>query len=829
MPVQRYRSIIISLVALTSLLLSSCSGLSINDILPGRSGIESTETMVEVTFYVQIPLNTPEGEEIYLSLLDEVTGLGVNATANLLEPAIGETNVDQGLLYTTTLTVPQGSILKYRYTRRNQYAIIEHTQIDEQVRYRLALIDSPQEIRDVVSKWSDTAFYWPEPGRISGTIRDEETGQPVPGMLVSAGGVQAFTTASGTYMLPGLPPGIHNLVVYAPDGSYQEIQQGAEVASQANTEANLSIEPRDFVDVTFLVSVPVGTPENSLRLVGNLYQLGNTFGNLPGGMNTIPARMPRLLAAGDNIYGVILSLPVGAEIRYKYTLGDGFWNAEHDQNGDFHLRRLIIPDHPVQIDDQVLTWKADNEASITFDLWTPEYTPPDDEIYIQFNPYGWTTPLPMTEVAPNHWVFILFSPFDILSDLTYRYCREAQCGIADDIATQGDSPAGREVRPSPEPQYIADNVEDWSWFEDVSSADTTPLPTINPRVEGFITGIEIMPGRQAGDSAQIMDSIAGIASHFQGWLVLSPTWTFTHQDPPVFEPDPNRDPLWFDITAMTRETSRKGLKIVFHPQPQFPGESTDWWASAPRTFSWWNSWFDQYRGFAIHFAEAAENQGADILVLGGDWLTPALPGGKLASGEPSGVPADAELRWEEILSDVRSRFSGKIAWSMSLPEDNKTQILNYVDQIHLNWNPPLNEVSASDLETLTDLARQSLEGEVYSFWKSWVKPDQKELVIDIAYPSTAGWNPDCVVDDAAPCYSLDDFCVPAPEIPELEVGLSEQAMVYQALLFNVSKQDWISGIISRGYYAPLALQDKSISIHGKPAEDLVWKWFEALH
>jgi hypothetical protein len=346
MSVPSKNRIILSLVLLCSFYLTSCGSFSLKNILPGSGGDGSVAVLVEATFYVKVPLNTPEGEIIYLSTLDEVTGLGVNAKAHPLEPALGEADPDEGLIYSVTLTVPQHSIIKYRYTRQNQYAVIEHTQADEQVRYRIALVYNPLEIKDVVSKWSDTVYYWSDSGRISGIISDAISGNPIPGMLVTAGGVQTFTTASGSYMLPGLPPGVHNLVVYAPDGSYQEIQQGAEVASQANTEANLAINARNFVDVTFLVSVPIGTPENSVRLAGNLYQLGNTFGNLPGGMNTIPSRMAKLTYAGDNRYGIILSLPVGVEIRYKYSLGDGFWNAEHEEDGIHSIQPLWMDHSP---------------------------------------------------------------------------------------------------------------------------------------------------------------------------------------------------------------------------------------------------------------------------------------------------------------------------------------------------------------------------------------------------------------------------------------------------------------------------------------------------
>ncbi len=827
MSVHPKKRIILSLILLISVVLSSCSGISLDRFLPNIGSSEPSIVMVEVTFYVQVPLNTPEGEVIYLSTLDEVTGLGVNAEAHPMEPAFGEANLDQGLIYKTTLTIPQHTIIKYRFTRQNQYAVIEHTQSDEQVRYRIAQADNPLEIRDVVSKWSDTAYYWPEPGRISGVILDLNSGEPVPGMLVTGGGVQTFTTASGAYMIQGLPPGVHNLVVYAPDGSYQVIQQGAEVASQANTEANLSITPRDFVDVTFLVSVPIGTPENSVRLVGNLYQLGNTFGNLPGGMNTTPYRMPKLTFIGDNRYGIILSLPVGAEIRYKYTLGDGFWNAEHTEDGRFSLRRFIVPDHQTQLTDEVITWKAGNKDSITFDLWTPDNTPTGEEIFIQFNPYGWTTPLPMIELAPNHWVFILFSPFDIISDLTYRYCREGECGIADDKATMGESAKGRSVSLSLEPQYIADTVENWAWLEAAESPSiNTTQPIVQPRGEHFITGIEFMPGNKAASTVHFSSAILAISSMNAKWIFLTPTWSFTHQNPPVIEPNPNQDPLWLDLSQMSELAYQQDLQVGLHPQPHFPDTPESWWDSAPLDFSWWNSWFDQYTNFAVHFADLAEKQGIDMLVLGGEWLSPALPGGKLANGNPSGVPADSELRWQEILAEVESHFSGTIAWSMALPPSGEIPgYFQYIDQIHLNWSPSLQSDQSSAQDDFTALAEQSLEGEINEFWSAWLKPEDKLIILRIAYPSVSGWNSDCDTSENETCYDIYEFTNPAPYLPNLKTDLDEQAKAYTAFLSAISKINWISGVISWGYYAPVVLHDKSISIHGKPAEEILQHWF----
>ena len=817
------------MLILIALLATSCSPTWLDSLLPNQPASDPPAALVEVTFYVQLPLNTPDDQQIFLSTLDEVTGLGVNAQAHPLEPAISEEDLDQGLLYKTTLAVPQQATLKYRYTRQNQYAVIEHTSTNEQVRYRMVQADTPLEVRDVVYAWSDTDYYWSEPGRISGTITDSTTGEPIPGVLVTAGGVQTHTTANGSYLLSGLPPGVHNLVAYSIDGSYQVLQQGAEVASQANTEANLALEPREFVDVTFLVTVPYGTPEKGVRLAGNLYQLGNTFGNLSGGMNTIPDRMPSLLHAGDNRYGIILSLPVGAEIRYKYTLGDGFWNAEHTEDGSFRVRRMIVPPEPVEINDTVATWSSGSKQAITFDLYTPENTPENEHVYIQFNPYGWTTPLPMMQVDPHHWAFILYSPFDIISDLTYRYCREGDCGNTDDLESSGDLAAGRSVEPAGDPQYIADTVENWAWLEENLAAGQADTAGINPRGGKFLTAVEIMPGDAPGHTLQVIDALPDIAALQSDWVMLTPTWSFTHQRPPVLQPDPNQDPLWFDLSAAVEAAGSQNLQAALHPQVHFPETATAWWGSAPRDFAWWNSWFDQYAAYAAHFAVTAEQLGVETLVLGGEWLEPALPGGKLADGKPSGVPADAGMRWEKILSEVREQYSGRIAWAMALPEqDTPPQFFKHIDQIQLTFNPDLTPSDGSESENASQTAGTYLDSAVKPFQEDWLQPDGKELVLRINYPSAAGGSSACIPGGGEDCLARSNFFQPAPDFPGIEADFNDQAAAYQAVFQAAASREWISGLISQGYYAPAVLHDLSISIHGKPAESIVQQWFSAL-
>jgi hypothetical protein len=44
-------------------------------------------------------------------------------------------------------------------------------------------------------------------------------------------------------------------------------------------------------------------------------------------------------------------------------------------------------------------------------------------------------------------------------------------------------------------------------------------------------------------------------------------------------------------------------------------------------------------------------------------------------------------------------------------------------------------------------------------------------------------------------------------------------------LTAINDRPWLSGFISRGFYPPAALSDKSASIFGKPVADILTYWF----
>lgn len=777
--------------------------------------IASSEPLPEalIQFRVEIPKSPLPESGIVLSILDEVTGLVLNVQRYQMQ-------AESPTTYSFGIPFPIGSVIKYRYSRQDTIPVEEHTSDGRPVRYRMYLVEGPGTVVDIVSRWTDTAFNYPS-GRIQGKISEISSGIPVPSSLITAGGQQTLTASDGTFLIEGLPPGVHNLVAYSLDGSYQTFQQGAQIAADATTPAPIQVQRAAMVNITFNVTPPSGSPPAvPLRLAGNFYQLGNTFANLSGGVSTTAARMPALSALPDGNYVLTLSLPAGADLRYKYTLGDGFWNSEHTDDGNFILRQLIVPDTDTQINEKIARWNDTEVEYITFDVDVPASTPPSETISLQFNPYGWTEPIPMWSFGNNRWVYLVYSPLRFLSNLAYRYCRNDQCDLADDIQTIGPASTGRQLARSDFSQHERDIVSSWNWLE-TELPEPNPVEfELKPRQSSFMMGVEFLPDYHPTWEPKMLSAYDSVRNLNAGTVILDPTWTFARINPPVFEPVAGEDALWNDLFTQIAQAKAKQLQVFLFPNPRFNMDAAEWWSLSRRDFTWWVVWFERYRTFAMHHADLASRSGANALVLGGDWLTPALPGGTLLDGSTSGVPQDAEVRWRELLAEVREHYGGPIVWALPYTAGNVQLpgFLDAVDQVYILWSARLAGDNQRSREKLAAEASRLLDQEILPIGTV----TGKQMIIGIGYPSADGGITGCIPDpEDSSCIQFDRLSPDQQDIPSITVDMLEQADVYAAMAQAVNERDWIVGLVTRGYQPAVVLHDKSTSIRGKPAEQIL--------
>jgi len=772
----------------------------------------------EVKFSAQLPEPLAQGEVLAISVIDEVTGLELNHQDYQL------TQVD-AITFSGTFPIPDQAVVKYRYVRRSGTRILEDTNTDAGIRYRMVYVNGPTDIADTISSWTDKQSNTIS-GSIYGTVIDQVTGTPLAEIMVTAGGVQALTDSAGRFSLNGLRAGRHNLVAFALDGMYHTFQQGAIVEGNKGTAVELKMNSATLVNVIFTVALPQNTQAGvPIRIAGSLLQFGNTFSDQRGRLSTIADRMPVMTPLPDGRYSVSLFLPAGAYLNYKYTIGDGFWNSEFNTAGQYVTRQMVVPTQNTVIEDTVQSWQAGPNAPILFEVNVPADTPVEDMIYIQFNPFSWTEPIPMWKNGNNRWAYKLYGPLNIVGTFTYRYCRNAQCGSADDASTAGENAHGNNVRSTIAAQNIKDTVRQWAWPQgEQSSLVQTDIPA---RGSTFVAGVEFQ--QYYNPSLPVFTPLALQNIHALGgnWAMLDPSWTYANNNPIVFAQQIGKDPFRKDITESVAYARSLNLNVALFPQPKFAVDANQFWTSAPRDSAWWDSWFNHYRAFAVNFADMATSADAQAIIIGGDWIAPALPNGTLADGTPSGVPADAEARWQAVLAEIRQHYRGLVFFALPYTNTDITppvNLLKETDGWYLLWFAKLSDQTKPDKASMAAEVSRLFDENIFPIQSQVNKP----LIIGLSYPSSTYSATGCIPSSSSSCLNWTALNRPNADLTTVSLDLQQQFDIYDVIFNAINARTWVSGFVSRGYYPPVALQDKSASVHGKPAADLLWFWFPRL-
>ena len=770
---------------------------------------ENTTPLVEVVFSVSVPLETPSDSGIYLDILDEVTGLALNTHRYPMEYA-----GDGKFELTANFTI--GSIIKYRYALENSPISLEKNSSGESIRYRVYYVESPALVEDRITGW-DAKLFEGETGRIQGYISDTAN-NPLPDILISAGGKQSITAADGSFLIEGLLPGTHNFTAVSLNGVYEPFQQGALIAEDSTTPAIIQLKGKRTVDITFVISLPEGIIKGvPVRMVGNLYSFGNTFADLSGGISTISSRAPLMEHQEDDTYRLTVALPEGTDFRYKYSLGDGFWNSELDEQGNFYVRQLIVPAADTVIEDDILSLQREGYAPFTFRVKVPETTPASDTVSIQFNPYGWTEAIPMWPIGENEWFYVLYSPLHMTGQVSYRYCRNDQCDTSyfqsADMAFSNDS----------ELHKLEDTITGWHYLEEIMEPGTVVGTEVNSREE-FTTGIELVSEYNPNWQSYLGDAYDNIASLGSDWVISSPTWHFTSLNPPTLEPVTGKDALWYDQVQAASWLTYKNLDSALFPQSIIQGDENEWWLKAERDDGWWQSYFDRYRTFLIHHADLAQKTFAKALIIGDDNFWMAQSGSLLADESETGVFGDADDRWKVILSEIRALYDGELILAINYPEQINMipEFVNEFDKVYILFSAPMGFIGEEELSD--SLVQEKVNDMLDNGIKPLVESIDKPVILGFKIPSSEDIFSDCININEE-CASSDALDQPASLLEDAGVNLENQKIFYSAILQSINDRDWINGLVARGYYPPVELNDASSSIYGKPVSSLFWYWF----
>ena len=766
------------------IVLTSC-----NISLPGiNSSPPTSYPKAEVVFQVLLPSGLEAGNGLYLEILDEVTGLFFNPTRFEMARSTDS-------LFFVKVPVTIGAEINYRYVRISDSVDVEYNSYSKQISSRKLLVTGPELVQDKIAGWENEPYIgtW---GRIRGQIIDLENQAPIPDLIITAAGLTTNTSSDGTFILENVPTGVHNMVIYSKDGLYKPFQQYAKVDDTATTPVFVELNKRQMVAVTFIVDTPDAFEMRfPIKIAGTLSSLGNPFTTLSAGTGNTATALPVMENTSDGKYKLTMNLPSGTYIRYKYTLGDGFWNSELNTTGNFVLREFIVPSQDATLRDEILTFESPEMGEVIFKITAPGITPAGDSVFIQLNPYDWMEPLPMLNTGPNRWEYAIYSPTHLVNSTAYRFCRKGDCTKGLNTPTENNS-----FTPSQEAIQISKDISGWINLLALPNQSFVDNGTIIilPNTE-LINGVELSSVYPSTWSSSIETGLRDIKGTGANWVVLSPRWSITSTNPPMIEPSGSQDLGWVELQWMINHVKLQELSPVLFPQVNYSNYQ-GFWDESTRDSGWWQSYHDRYQRFILNYADLAQLMEVEAIIIGDPRVIQQME-----------FSPDSEARWLQLISDIRSRYKGKIIAAISLPSVREVPgWISEVDQIYVLFSPDL----TNSVNLIATFGEQ-LDSQVYPLFEKF----GKSIIIGVNNPSNTNSKSGCV-DTNGSCLSSIQTGYP--------IDTTIQAQIINSAVVASFSRPWVTGFISREYYPYLKVHDNGPSLYGKPGSDVLWFWYHLI-
>jgi hypothetical protein len=261
--------------------------------------------------------------------------------------------------------------------------------------------------------------------------------------------------------------------------------------------------------------------------------------------------------------------------------------------------------------------------------------------------------------------------------------------------------------------------------------------------------------------------------------------TTYYQDHPLstdIQPDPLKTPSDSGLVHAIQKAKSLGMRTVIKPHVDLYAGGWRGNIDFGLADSAWADWFTSYSNFMMHYADIAEQEGVDMLVVGTE-----LKG-----------TTKRDVQWNQLINDIASVFSGELVYAANY--DNYQNITWWdnpnLDYIGVNAYFPLTtsyEPTMSEL--LTELQAVSLDLEAFSQLHG-----KQIMITEFGYQSYDGTN------------------THPPWAPTFTSDGQEQADCYAAFFSTFHNQPFVGGMyIWKAYYNPWNDLD-GFDFVAKPAE-----------
>lgn len=203
----------------------------------------------------------------------------------------------------------------------------------------------------------------------------------------------------------------------------------------------------------------------------------------------------------------------------------------------------------------------------------------------------------------------------------------------------------------------------------------------------------------------------------------------------------------------------------------------------------WRAWFDSYGGMILRYARLAEEEHAAILSVGSELCSTEHRRGD----------------WSALIGEVRSVYGGRVTYSSNWDHREALAFADLLDYVGMNGYFELSPDPEAGVEGLAR-AWAPIVREVEDWRRGTGRP---LLLTEVGYPSRTG--------SASNPW---DYTAPGDPDPEA------QARAYRAFLRAWTGIPGLAGVYFYMWWGEGGPADTGYTPRGKPAEDILRKWFQ---
>lgn len=309
----------------------------------------------------------------------------------------------------------------------------------------------------------------------------------------------------------------------------------------------------------------------------------------------------------------------------------------------------------------------------------------------------------------------------------------------------------------------------------------------------------------AGHESVLKEDFLPLVKNHVNWIVQTPFGWQREFNSPAIRMATDGRVMWGERDAgleiTTRLAKQLGIKTLLKPHIWMRPSSTGKWRSDIEMGSEedWQSWFEDYRKFILHYAKFAQKNGIEALCIGTELHQTAVK---------------REKEWREIISEIRQVYDGKLTYAANwYREFEEIKFWNELDFIGIQAYFPLAKKENPTLEELKSGWLSHMEA---------IEEVSKKYNIPVVF-TEIGYRSDA---NAA----IRPWEWPARRSREMASGqdLQTQANCYEAFFQVFWGKEWVAGAYFWKWFPKRRNSDhhdKRFTPQGKPAEQVMAKWY----